>query len=158
MDRVLAQLAPHLSSGARVLDVGAGPGYLSSRWTRSLASVAPSVVLLDAQRDMWSEPRRGARPPATARSFARVVADATELPFRSSSVDVVLSVGVLCCLTEAAIPGAVAETARVLRPGGWLVFGVPRRRAAADEARWERAGFRVAASERPGRTRLQKTH
>ena len=100
----------------------------------------------------WAELRR------TLPDALRVVADATDLPLPSGSVDVALSLGVLCCLQEAAVPAAIAETVRVLAPGGWLLFAVPRRRGADDDARWARAGFRRVASLRPGRSLFQKAH
>jgi SAM-dependent methyltransferase len=101
--------------------------------------------------------RRGRRRWATlSRRPSRVVGDAADLPVRSESVDVVLSLGLLCCVADASVPAAVAETVRVLKPGGWLLFAVPRRRGADDDARWRAAGLRPIATLRPGRGLFQK--
>ncbi len=85
------------------------------------------------------------------------MADATDLPVRSASVDVVLSLGVLCCMADVAVPAAVAETVRVLKPGGYLLFGVPLWRGTVDDARWRSAGLGTVVSLRPGRGLFQKT-
>ena len=86
----------------------------------------------------------------------RVRGDAADLPLRSESIDVVLSIGVLCCMSDAAVPAAVAETHRVLRPGGLLLFGVPKGRGERDEARWRAIGLERVATVRPGRSLFQK--
>ena len=48
----------------------------------------------------------------------------TALPYRSSSVDVVVSFDVLYCLHPPEEKAAVAEMHRVLRSGGWLIVNV----------------------------------
>ncbi len=97
-------------SGALVLDVGGGAGYL----TRALRAAGARCVLIDA--DLGELSWRG--PPAAA----SVVADARALPVPSGAVDLVVSSNVLEHVPE---PFAVVdEMARVLRPGGhlWLSF------------------------------------
>ncbi len=95
-ERLLAGLAP----GARVLEVGAGPGFLAAhaRATRpDLRYVTTDVV-----------PTPG----------TDVAADALRLPFRDGSLDAVL---VLDVIHHLARPwGFFAEVARCLRPGGEL--------------------------------------
>ncbi|MFB3853226.1 MAG: class I SAM-dependent methyltransferase [Vicinamibacterales bacterium] len=51
-------------------------------------------------------------------------ADVTRLPFADASFDVVTSFDVLYCLEDEAERAAIAEMARVLRPGGGLVINV----------------------------------
>ncbi|CAM3566922.1 class I SAM-dependent methyltransferase [Stackebrandtia soli] len=48
------------------------------------------------------------------------VADAARLPFASASFDTVLSTFAMCCIPDER--GALAEAARVLRPGGRLLL------------------------------------
>lgn len=105
---------------------------------------------------MWGSGARLSR--LAGRPFVadRVRGDNADLPFRSESFDVVLSVGVLCCVDDAFVPAVVAETVRVLRKGGYLLFGVPRGRGVDDERRWARAGLVSVATTRPGRSLLQK--
>jgi len=93
-------LLAQLPSGARVLEVGAGPGLLGAfarerrpdlRWIGS-----------DLHAATWNA----------------LAADAMRLPFRTGSVDVVLGLDVLHHLSR---PGAfLAEAARVLSNGGRL--------------------------------------
>lgn len=89
----------------RVVDVGGGTG----RAVRSLAVAEPVVV--DAARGMLRQARR--------RGLSAVQADAARLPLRDRSVDAVLVVDALHHVGDPA--GAIAEAARVLRPGGVLV-------------------------------------
>jgi len=139
-----------------VLDVGAGPGFAAAELARLLADDGRSWILLDPQPEMLRSVRGRRALAERAPRATRVVGDAADLPVRSSSIDVVLSLGVLCCVADAAVPAAVAETVRVLKPGGLLLFAVPRRRGATDEARWRRAGLVPVATTRPGRGLFQK--
>ena len=52
-------------------------------------------------------------------------ADAGRMPFRAAAFDVVTSFDVLYCLDDADERAAVAETFRVLRPGGRALVSVP---------------------------------
>lgn len=106
-DEFVAWLA--CAPGARWLDVGCGPGALTSAVARrcrprTLLGVERSAGFVAAARAHGS-------PPAL---FAR--ADAQALPVGDASVDVAVSGLVLNFLAE---PGAaVAEAARVVTPGG----------------------------------------
>ena len=154
---LLRLLADRPIERARLLDVGSGPGFASAELARLVRVDGRGWTLLDPQRPMLTTGRgRRALRDAAPRADS-VVADATALPIHDASVDVVLSLGVLCCLADAAVPGAVAETVRVLKPGGLLLFGVPARRGAADDARWRSAGLVPLAVLRPGRGLFQKT-
>jgi SAM-dependent methyltransferase len=104
--------AAGVTAGTRVLDVATGPGYAAEAALRRGARVtgvdfSPAMV----------ERARGRVPGADFR-----VADAEDLPFDDASFDaVVMNFGLL----HLARPErAVAETARVLRPGGRAAFTV----------------------------------
>jgi ArsR family transcriptional regulator len=96
-----------------VLDAGAGDGataQLLAPRARSITCVDISETLIDAARV-----RLAGHPNAKAE-----VADVTDLPFPAASFDQVLALNVL---THLRAPGrALAELARVLRPGGRLVL------------------------------------
>jgi ArsR family transcriptional regulator len=96
-----------------VLDAGAGDGataQLLAPRAHSITCVDISETLIDAARV-----RLAGHPNAKAE-----VADVTDLPFPAASFDQVLALNVL---THLRAPGrALAELARVLRPGGRLVL------------------------------------
>lgn len=100
---------------ARVLDIGCGDGALCAR----LAALGADVTGLDADPHMLAAARERARQARAA--FACVRGDVRALPFADDTFDVVVAVTVLCLVSDAAL--AVREMARVLRPGGRLVFG-----------------------------------
>lgn len=115
---LLAQAAPHLvhpgSRGVRALDVGCGTGFML-QWLERYTGGTP-IVGLDYSSDGLAFCRR--------RGHALLVrASATELPFATSSFDLVTSFEVLDELADDR-PG-FDEVARVLRPGGWLLVRLP---------------------------------
>lgn len=140
---------------AAVVSVGGGPGFEVVQLERLRPDSSQwRIVLLDAQRDMlekqhWRRDSNRAPPD-------RVLGDAVRLPFPDESLDAVLSLGVLCCLTDAGADGAAEEAARVVRPGGFVVLSVPAWRGAADDARHARHGFVRVAGSRPGRSVFRK--
>jgi len=89
-----------VEAGTRLLDVGCGGGE-SLAVARDRGATA---VGLDS----------------AARSGAAVVGDMRSLPVADRAVDVVLAECVLCLSGD--YPDALAETRRVLRPGGRLAF------------------------------------
>jgi len=96
-----------------VLDVGSGDGAAASAlapYCRSLTCVDTSERAIEAARE-----RLAKYPHVTAR-----VADAHELPFPDGSFDAVLAFHTLTYAAQP--PRALAECARVLRPGGRLVL------------------------------------
>jgi ArsR family transcriptional regulator len=105
-------LAAHLQLGD-VLDAGSGDGAAASviaPYCRSLTCIDLSPRLVAATRErLTSMPHAGAQ-----------VADVHALPFAAASFDAIL---LFHTLTYAAHPArALAECARVLRPGGRLVL------------------------------------
>jgi SAM-dependent methyltransferase len=116
-----ASLVRHLevSASALVVDVGAGTGALLG----AIRSAAPSVraVTLDASARMLRIAR-------TRRGASAVLADALALPLADGCASAVILAYVLFHLPDPV--RALAETARVLGPGG---------RAGAVTWGWERA-------------------
>jgi len=109
-----------LAAGMCVLEVGPGDGYLTGA---AIHRIGPGgrVVCLDVQLAMLGKLRRalGSRTPAL------VCASGSQLPFRSQAFDLVFLAQVLGEIPNRA--GALAEYARVLRPGGTLAIteGLP---------------------------------
>lgn len=99
--------------GMRVLEVGPGGGYLSEGALPQLGARG-RLVCLDLQIEMLRQVRR--RLGASAAGW--VQASGSALPFRNASFDLVFLVGVLGEIPDKR--AAMAECARVLRPGGVL--------------------------------------
>jgi ubiquinone/menaquinone biosynthesis C-methylase UbiE len=106
----VALLAP-VPRGRRrvVVDVAAGAGTLADD-LRDLAGPGGLAVALDRSHGMLC------RGPA---GLPRVQADAARLPLADAAVDAAVYAFVLFLLPDAR--RAVAEAARVLRPGGWFL-------------------------------------
>jgi SAM-dependent methyltransferase len=106
-----------LQPGERVLDVGSGPGFLT---TEMALEVGPDgrVHGVDPSESMLALARRRERAPDAA-PVALQVADALELPFAGGSLDAVVSTQVLEYVDD--VPAALEEARRVLRPGGRLL-------------------------------------
>ncbi|MGI8523850.1 MAG: class I SAM-dependent methyltransferase [Nocardioides sp.] len=103
--------------GRDVLEVGSGAGQCS-RWVRSHGgrAIGLDLSMRQLQHSRRIDDESGLAVPA-------VLGTATELPFRDASFDVVFcSFGALQFVAE--LGQAVAETARVLRPGGRFAFSI----------------------------------
>ncbi|GAB4211505.1 MAG: metalloregulator ArsR/SmtB family transcription factor [Sandaracinaceae bacterium] len=94
-----------------VLDAGSGDGTLAAL----LAPLCRSVTLLDASERLIDAAKKRLR---GASSVRFEVGDVAAMPFRDASFDVVMLFNVLTCLERP--DRALAEAARVLRPGGRL--------------------------------------
>lgn len=108
-------LVKDLASGARVLEVGCGTGLI----LRDVTPLAGSATGLDLSHGML----RAAR----SRSLRVVQGSATALPFPDGHFDLVYSFKVLAHVP--AIGDAVAEMARVTRPGGRMMLEFYNRRS-----------------------------
>ncbi len=100
---------------ATVLDLGAGTGAAAAELARRFRRAR--VIALDIAPGMLRAARRRQWP---WRRFDRVCADAHALPLRSGSVDLVFSSLMLQWSDRP--DGVFAECARVLKPGGLLLF------------------------------------
>jgi arsenite methyltransferase len=104
--------------GGTVLDVGSGPGTV----TASLARAAGKDGLalgVDISEAMLARAVRNEAGP----HVGFIKADAQRLPLRDDTVDAVVSMAVLQLVPDPS--AALAEMARVLRPGGRLAIMVP---------------------------------
>lgn len=108
----------NIPPGGIALDVGSGPGNV----TASLARAAgPDGLALgvDISEPMLARAVRNEAGP----QVGFIKADAQRLPLRDNTVDAVISTAVLQLVPDPA--AALAEMARVLRPGGRLAIAVP---------------------------------
>lgn len=113
-DRLLHKLLGDVS-GKRVLEVGCGEGELTANLQERgalVTAVDPSWSMLKAARDRLGN---------SGRPLGLVQAKGEQLPFASSSFDVVLAKTVLCFVGDG--QPFVSDMARVLRPGGRFVIG-----------------------------------
>ena len=104
-------------AGKDVLEVGSGAGQCS-RWVRTHGgrSIGLDLSMRQLQHSRRIDAESGIEVPS-------VLGTATQLPFADGSFDVVFcSFGALQFVAD--IDVAVAETARVLRPGGRFAFSI----------------------------------
>jgi SAM-dependent methyltransferase len=104
---LVAELGPHLAAGS-VLEVGVGTGIMAA----ALVRAGRQVFGVDLSGPMLAKAYRRIGPRLAA-------ADARALPVASDAVDNVLFCWVLHLVGD--LPRAVAEAARVVRPGGRVV-------------------------------------
>jgi ubiquinone/menaquinone biosynthesis C-methylase UbiE len=134
----------------RVLEIGVGTGlsFLHYPPDVELAGVEPSPHMLKRAR------RRAAE---LGRKVELVEAPAEQLPFADDSFDTVVSLTVLCTVSDA--QRTLGEIRRVLCPGGRFVFLVHVRSEDAQLARrqdrWERPWGWIAGGCHPNRRTLE---
>ena len=107
LDDLEVGLVERYGRGQRVLEVGCGTGLILER-VRGFATRATGI---DLSAGMLGRAR--------ARGLPVVQASATALPFADASFDVVCSFKVLAHVAD--IRTALAEMARVTRPGGYVL-------------------------------------
>ena len=110
-EQILPLAAEELAGAERVLDVGCGEGQVARL---AVAGGAALVAGIDPTWNQLVVARQRAGGPAYAR------ADADALPFESGVFDAVVACLVFEHIRE--VDGAIAEVARVLRPGGRFCF------------------------------------
>ena len=108
LDELEMQVVEPLARGKRVLEVGCGTGLILGR----LASCAAHACGVDLSPGMLRVAR--------ARGLDVVVGSATSLPYPDASFELVCSFKVLAHVPD--ITRALAEIARVTRPGGTMVL------------------------------------
>lgn len=99
--------------GARILDVGCGPGI----YARDLALRGARVTALDSAPAMLAAV--GAEAAAAGVTIETATGDANDLPFADGTFDAAVLVQVIEYVPDAV--GALREVARVLTPGGRLL-------------------------------------
>jgi ubiquinone/menaquinone biosynthesis C-methylase UbiE len=107
LDELEVGVVERYGRGAQVLEVGCGTGLVLGR-VQSFAAEATGV---DLSGGMLAK--------ATARGLRVIQGSATDLPVATASVDVAYSFKVLAHIPD--IEQALAEMARVVRPGGWVI-------------------------------------
>jgi SAM-dependent methyltransferase len=139
-----------------IVDLGAGTGAdLDELWKLAPWLRTAPALLLDAQDQML---RRVVLRTGPTSRVHRLRVDLARVPLPDRCSDLVLSIGTLCCVSDAAVPAVVAESARLLAPGGILILGVPRWRGTADEQLTQASGLVRRAGGRPGHAVFQKPH
>ena len=98
--------------GERVLDVGAGPGFLASEIAREVGN-SGCVYGVDISDPLLEFAKARS---AKASNVEFLEGDATELPFPDESFDAIVSTQVLEYVSD--VDAALAEFGRVLRKGG----------------------------------------
>jgi len=106
--RVLAEFAQ--SADLRILDAGGGPGRIAEPLGRR-----HRVTMCDLSAEMLALARARCGP-----GVAVVRADARSLPFADGAFDALVAIDLLCHVGQ--LEPALRELARVLRPGGRLIF------------------------------------
>ncbi len=120
--KVRKALGGHLGHYRRSLEIGAGTGYFTLNLLR--AGVIEQATCTDISPGMLAALSANAQ--RLDLQVETVPADAERLPFEDGSFDLVLGHAVLHHLPE--LPASFAELARVLAPGGTLLFaGEPSR-------------------------------
>ena len=104
-------------AGERGLDVGCGPGFLVCELAMAVGP-AGRIVGIDASPDMVAAARARVEREHVADQVDLALGDAARLDFPDASFDFVVAVQVYLYVADVA--RAVAEAARVLRPGGRL--------------------------------------
>jgi SAM-dependent methyltransferase len=123
--------------GRRLLDVGCGKGRFAAR----LAGLGSGVVGLDPSPAMIG----------AASGITKVLGSARRLPFAAASFDGAYAVEVLEHLDDDGLERAIAEMARVVRPGGRVVLIDKNRRARDARRPWLAASLVKWIDERRGR-------
>src|SRR5215217_1344813 len=137
--KVQKLLGPRPGPFARSLEIGAGTGYFTLNLMQE--GVIAAGVCTDVSPGMLDALRANAE--RLELDVETVACDAARLPFDEARFDLVLGHAVLHHLPE--LERAFAEFARVLRPGGVLLFaGEPSRRGDRIAALPKRAGLAAA--------------
>jgi len=118
------------AEGGRVLEAGCGTGLL----LREVAGFARQAVGFDLSRGMLR--------PAHGRGLAVAQASVTHVPFADASFDAVYSVKVLAHVER--IHEALAELARVTRPGGTLLLEFYNSRSLRTLIKWLKPATRIS--------------
>jgi len=108
--RLVAQIAP-LSTATSVLDLGGETGLYRSLWPCACNYVCLDIDMIKLEGFLSKQP-----------SEIALCANATQVPIRSGSVDVVLCMAVSHHLTDQLLEQLINESVRVLKDGGAFIF------------------------------------
>lgn len=111
-------LAPLRAAGRRLQVLDVSTGSCNSLYKHGWMSLDAAYTAIDLSETMLKQ--GGDMMSAAGVPVDLVLGDAMELPFQSDTFDVVLSYGAVNGLTDPA--KAIAEMARVAKPGGVLLF------------------------------------
>src|ERR1035441_3619234 len=109
--RLRRHLATICNVPARVLDIGGGTGKLQALIPPDCSYFCLDMEMPKLQR--YVQINQLSNP---------LLADATRMPVRTASVDLVTWIFIAHHLTDEMLAIALDETARVLKVGGWIVF------------------------------------
>ena len=116
-ERLLEVLDPR--PGERLLELGPGAGYYTLSVARALAPDG-ALAIFDLQQEMLDHTMRMAGEQGVA-NLEPHQGDATRLPYEDASFDAAFLVTVLGEIPDQ--QAALRELARVIKPGGRVVFG-----------------------------------
>lgn len=117
------------AASGRTLDLGAGTGVNAGLFPPAVSE----LVLVEPDPHMLKKLR--VKVEGSGKGASVTQSPAENLPFADDSVDTVVFTLVLCTVPDPA--AALAESARVLRPGGKLLFVEHVRSRNPDLARWQ---------------------
>lgn len=112
---IAADIAAGTQPGAKVLEIGCGPGHLSDRLARAHLLEVTGLDL-DPAMIARARARTERTPGGMGRSPSFIVGDVASLPFDDGAVDIVVSTFSMHHWTDRS--AGLGEIARVLRPGG----------------------------------------
>jgi SAM-dependent methyltransferase len=116
-------------AGGRVLEIGAGTGVNLDLYPEAVED------LVVTEPDPHMAKRLRLKLAGSSRQVGLVEAPAEELPFEDSTFDTAVATLVLCTVPDPA--ASLAEAARVLKPGGRLLFIEHVRAEEPGLARWQ---------------------
>ncbi|MGH3416171.1 MAG: class I SAM-dependent methyltransferase [Actinocrinis sp.] len=123
MEAEMARLRGLLAPGSRVADIGCGPGH----HTQALRGLGLNATGFDLSAEML----------ASVGTPGVVQANMLALPVADAAFDAVWCSAALLHIPRPSVPAALAEFARVLRPGGEMSLAV----AEGDGEAWERVPY-----------------
>ena len=127
----LGEVRRELLAGAqgRVVEIGSGTGVNLQHYPRSI----DELVCTEPEEPMARRLRRKAQ--SSGLNVSVVETPAEQLPFEDDSFDTAVTTLVLCTVNDPA--RALAEIARVLKPGGRLIFLEHVRSTEPGLAKWQ---------------------
>jgi ubiquinone/menaquinone biosynthesis C-methylase UbiE len=116
---IAMELLPPMPADSMVLDVGAGRGLFALR----LVDAGYKVLGLDYVPNIVDAANKEVKLRNISERARFVTGDATDIPFTDDSFDAVVDIGLLQHLHSDDWAGYLSEVRRVLKPGGYILFG-----------------------------------